>query len=100
MKPGDATQTGPARIVTLSKDPSNRNVTLGQGATACEVRFRSSATSPNGEPSLWSPGRGKPTKPTYALRSKAGNSAVVFFERGGEVRLQAGRLAAGMVAQW
>ena len=100
VKPADATQTGPARIVTLSKDPSNRNVTLGQGATAYEVRFRSSTTSANGEPSLWSPGRGKPTKPIYALRSEAGDVAVVYFEHGGEVRLQAGRLAAGIVAQW
>ena len=100
VKPANTTQSGPARIVTLSRDPSSRNFTLGQGATAYEVRFRAGNTSPNGEPSLWSPGADKPTKPIYAQRSETGDLAVVYFEHGGEARLDPDRLAEGVAAQW
>ena len=98
--PANTAQGGPARIVTLSKDPGNRSFTLGQAAGAYEVRFRTTATSPNGEPSLWSPGRGRAGVPIYASRSLAGDLAVVYFERGGEVALKAGRLPEGLEAQW
>ncbi len=100
VQPANTTQAGPARIVTLSKDPSHRNVTLGQAAGAYEVRFRTSATSPNGEPSLWSPGSGKSRTPLYALRAPAGDLAVVYVDRGGDVRLTAGRLAPGLPTEW
>lgn len=100
IKPANTTQSGPARIVTLSQDPSHRNFTLGQGGTAYEMRFRTTATSPNGEPSLWSPGGDRPAHPIYALSSEEGDLAVVYFERGGEMRLKPGRLAAGLRPQW
>ena len=52
VKPNSTSQTGPARIVSLSADPSNRNVTLGQQADTWELRLRTSATSANGIPAL------------------------------------------------
>ncbi len=52
IKPENTTQAGPARIVTVSRDFGGRNVTFGQLGGAYEVRFRTSATSPNGEPAL------------------------------------------------
>lgn len=100
VSPANTTQGGPARIVTLSKDPSNRSFTLGQAAGAYEVRFRTTATSPNGEPSLWSPGRGGAGVPICASRSPAGDLAVVYFERGGEIALKPDRLVEGLEAQW
>ncbi|WP_162006769.1 DUF1592 domain-containing protein [Roseimaritima sediminicola] len=48
-------QTGPARIVTLSGDTSNRNLTLGQDGKRFDVRMRTSKTGRNGVPSLSSP---------------------------------------------
>ena len=45
-------QSGPARIVTLSQNSSNRNFTLGQDANQFDVRFRTTETSNNGQPSL------------------------------------------------
>ena len=48
-------QTGPARIVTLSRDPSERNLTLGQDGGRLEVRCRTSTTSSNGTPAVISP---------------------------------------------
>jgi len=55
MKPANASQAGPARIVTLSQDPMARNFTLGQSASFYDVRLRTSATSRNGIPSLSTP---------------------------------------------
>ncbi len=44
-------QTGPARIVTLSKDTVQRNFTLGQENATFDVRFRTRLTDSNGLPS-------------------------------------------------
>ena len=43
-----ALQGGPARIVTLSQDPFNRNFTLGQDNNRIEVRLRTSSNGNNG----------------------------------------------------
>lgn len=53
VKPANNTQTGPARIVTLSKDTSKRNFTLGQDADEYITRLRTDdgSTSSNGTPS-------------------------------------------------
>ncbi|MDI9433499.1 MAG: DUF4038 domain-containing protein [Planctomycetota bacterium] len=65
IKPENATQAGPARIVTVSRDSGGRDFTLGQNGGAYEVRFRTTATSPNGEPSLATSGADDgPTVPT------------------------------------
>jgi PKD repeat protein len=61
VEPANTTQDGPARIVTLSANPSYRNFTLGQGRwgsyppDAYDVRLRTTDTSNNGTPSLTSP---------------------------------------------
>jgi hypothetical protein len=61
VKPGDTSQDGPARIVTLSQDPYSRNFTLGQGlwgsqaSDLYDVRLRTTTTSDNGTPSLTTP---------------------------------------------
>ena len=45
--------SGPARIVTYSNDPNNRNFTLGQEGRRYDVRLRTTNTDPNGtNPSL------------------------------------------------
>ncbi|MBN2476383.1 MAG: DUF4038 domain-containing protein [Pirellulales bacterium] len=65
IKPENTTQAGPARIVTVSRDSGGRDFTLGQNGGAYEVRFRTTATSPNGEPSLATAGADDgPTVPT------------------------------------
>jgi hypothetical protein len=54
VKPANATQGphSPVRIVTLSNGASDRNFTLGQNASAYDVRLRTTATDDNGIPSL------------------------------------------------
>ncbi|MDF1816263.1 MAG: DUF1592 domain-containing protein [Verrucomicrobiales bacterium] len=45
-------QSGPARVVTLSKNPNERNFTLGQDGSAWDFRLRTTKTSRNGLPSV------------------------------------------------
>jgi hypothetical protein len=58
IKPLDDTQDGPARILTLSADTTNRNFTLGQGlwgdlpSSLYTVRVRTTETDANGVPAL------------------------------------------------
>ena len=52
VEPSRENQSGPARMVTLSKDSTNRNFTLGQDGNQVDVRLRSLQTSNNGLPSL------------------------------------------------
>ena len=52
ITPANAQLKGPARIVTLSRNGSERNFTLGQEGARFDVRCRSSKTDRNGLPSL------------------------------------------------
>jgi parallel beta-helix repeat protein len=60
IKPANATQDGPARIVTLSASTRERNLTLGQGqwgnrpSDLYDIRLRTTERSRNGQPSLTS----------------------------------------------
>ncbi|HEY8505057.1 MAG TPA: DUF1549 domain-containing protein, partial [Gemmataceae bacterium] len=78
ITPASAGQKGPARIVTLSRDPSLRNFTLGQDGGRFDVRLRTTKTDPNGQPSLASPEGAAAARRTH----------VVFtFDRAGVWRL-------------
>lgn len=55
IKPADLLQNGPARILSLSYDPFNRNFTLGQEGSGYELRLRTTTTSENGIPASLSP---------------------------------------------
>ena len=90
-------QTGPARIVTLSKHTVERNFTLGQENATFDVRFRTKSTDSNGLPST-------ATKKNIAVkqlihvvytRSRAGQSRV--FLNGQQV---ARREVKGTLSNW
>ena len=53
VKPDNITQSGPARILTLSKDSQNRNFTLGQEGSDYAVRMKTSTTGNNGYPTIY-----------------------------------------------
>jgi regulation of enolase protein 1 (concanavalin A-like superfamily) len=97
IRPADLAQKGPARIVTLSKDPSSRNFTLGQIGPAYELRLRTTTTSPNGEPALRSSGDA-PEGYVAALRAPENDLAVIYFAAGGETVLR--RDLPGATARW
>jgi outer membrane protein assembly factor BamB len=57
IKPANASQGGPSRIVSLSQDPYKRDFTLGQDGASFDVRLRTTRTGENGmNPSLTSQG--------------------------------------------
>jgi len=78
IRPAKTNQTGPARIVTLSKNGSARNFTLGQDGEKFDVRFRTTETSKNGIPSLSSPNKSLTTKLTHVVytRNRAGRTRI------------------------
>lgn len=55
VKPANTTQGGPSRIVTLSVNPSERNLTLGQSANRYIVRLKTTTNSSNGTPAFEAP---------------------------------------------
>ena len=67
LQPSKLDQKGPARILTISKDSNERNITLGQEGDRYEVRLRTTKTSKNGIPSLKSPERSLTTDLTHVV---------------------------------
>lgn len=80
ITPANLSQSGPARIVTISRDSSNRNLTLGQDKTKFDARFRTEKTGVNGIPSL---SAGKVvTKRTHVVFSRSKNGMGTMFING------------------
>ena len=97
VQPATLDQTGPARIVTLSRDPAVRNFTLGQDGDRYIVRFRTSDTDPNGTPSLDSPEGAATTELAHVLYTRAADGTVRLYVDGREV---ATREVTGDLAVW
>ena len=71
LTPDDLNQHGPARIVSFSQDPNQRNFTLGQDGKKLIFRLRTPKTGPNGtnpEVRFGSLQAGKPTHVIVAYR--------------------------------
>ena len=100
VKPANTTQSGPARIVTLSQNTSNRNVTLGQGVTTgdqWDVRFRTTSTDGNGTPSLTTAAGTLTTELTHVVYTRAATGETKIYLDG---VLTAQGTAAGTVDNW
>ncbi|MAD80091.1 MAG: hypothetical protein CMJ50_04500 [Planctomycetaceae bacterium] len=93
VRPAKSNQTGPARIVTLSKNGSERNFTLGQDGDKFDVRFRTTETSKNGIPSLGSSNKSLTTKLMHVVytRDRAGRTRIYL---NGKQRAE-GRISGG-----
>ncbi|MCZ6795208.1 MAG: DUF1592 domain-containing protein [Planctomycetota bacterium] len=78
IRPARNNQSGPARIVTLSRNSSERNFTLGQDGDQYDVRFRTTRTSANGIPSLSSARKSLATKLTHVVytRDRTGRTRI------------------------
>jgi len=72
-------QDGPARILSLSRNPSQRNFTLGQDGSRWVVRLRTSKSSRNGLPSLET--RAKTVRPrlTHVVYTRRRDGTARFF---------------------
>jgi hypothetical protein len=77
----DSNQTGPARIVSLSRDPYNRNFTLGQSNSDLIVRLRNGLTGDNGSrPELVVPGILGTGEPRHLVMTYHGGIERVFVD--------------------
>lgn len=78
VKPTTTKQDGPARMVTISKNPSERNFTLGQEFDKYDVRFRATRTTTNGMPSTSTPAKSLAAKLTHVVytRDRSGSTQI------------------------
>ena len=97
VRPGNKKQEGPARIVTISGNSSNRNITLGQEGDRYDARFRTTETSNNGLPSLTSKSGSLNLKLTHIVytRNKAGQAEIYL-----NGKLNKSKSLSGNVAAW
>lgn len=82
IQPGNTTQTGPARILTLSKDSRLRNFTLGQEEISYIGRLRTTKTDTNGKPQISTPAGTLNTSLTHVVYSRNTSGAVKLFING------------------
>jgi hypothetical protein len=95
IQPADGNQKGPARIVSLSLDPMNRNFTLGQDGDKADVRLRTPQTSSNGTPSLSARGLGKALTHVVYTRDRRGTTRIYL-----DGKKQAEGQAGGDFSNW
>ena len=78
VRPAKTNQSGPARIVTLSKNANERNFTIGQDGEKVDARLRTNRTSANGIPSVNSPNKSLTTMLTHVVytRDRAGRARI------------------------
>lgn len=97
VRPTQAEQIGPARIVTLSLSPNERNFTLGHDVNRFDVRLRTSRTSSNGIPSLSSPARSLKTQLTHVVYTRGRSGRARLYLNGQQ---RADTTAAGDMRPW
>ncbi len=85
VKPQDARQAGPARILTLSSDPGHRNFTLGQDAGRYDVRLRATSNNENGIPSTASSEDAVRAELTHIVFTRDPNGTARIYQNGKEV---------------
>jgi PKD repeat protein len=88
VTPANAVQQGPARILSISKDPYERNITLAQGLWAqqppdvYDVRLRTTQTSANGIPSLTSPAGSLKVERTHVVYTRGADGQARIYLNG------------------
>ncbi|MEZ6060149.1 MAG: DUF1592 domain-containing protein [Planctomycetaceae bacterium] len=82
IRPADASQKGPARIVTLSKNGSERDFTLGQDGNRYDIRLRTRETSTNGIPSVSSPPQSLTAEVTHVVYTRSLSGEARIFLNG------------------
>lgn len=97
LTPENTTQAGPARIVTISKNPSERNLTLGQEKNRFDARLRTTGTTTNGMPSLSSPENTAAADKTHVVYTRDRSGRVKIYVNGKQVAEE--RLA-GSPSNW
>ena len=97
VRPAKTNLSGPARILTLSNSPNERNFTIGQEGDKYDVRLRTTKTSTNGIPSLMTGSKTLQTKLTHFVytRDRAGKTRIYLD---GKVREE--KTIPGALSNW
>ena len=97
IQPARTDQTGPARIVSISGSPNERNFTLGQDGDKFDVRLRTAKTSTNGIPSISTSARSLNTRLTHVIytRDRSGRSRIFL---NGQKKLE--KNVGGNLSRW
>lgn len=97
VTPANDTETGPARIITISGGADTRNITLAQDRTRWEVRVRSEGSTVNGLPRLRSAsGDVEPDKLTHLLVTVGGGERRLYVDG----RLRSTHAVPGRLSTW
>lgn len=78
--PNNLNQTGPARIISMSTDPGQRNFTLGQIGEDLAIRLRTTKTDQNGIPELDTQKHILAQKPTHTIITYDGNAKKLYID--------------------
>lgn len=97
IKPAQTSQSGPARIVTLSSDIQNRNFTIGQDGSALDVRLRTTGTGANGVPSTSTPGGTVNGEIMHVVYTRATSGDVTIYVNGIPVQTD---VVSGDLSSW
>ena len=85
VTPAKIKQKGPARIISLSKDTTNRNFTIGQDINKFDFRFRTTKTDRNGLPSVTSSSSEFETSLTHIIYSREKGGKTTVYVNGRKV---------------
>lgn len=97
LKPAAGDQSGPARVVTLSPNGSQRNFTLGQDGARFDVRMRTTQTNDNGIPSTSSPDKNLTTDLTHVVYTRDRNGRTRLYLNG---QLSVEKMLEGTTVNW
>ncbi len=97
IQPANIKQSGPARIVTLSSNSTNRNFTLGQDGNRFDARLRTTRTSNNGLPSLNSPAKTVNTRRMHVVYARDRSGRTTLYLNG---KRSANRNIEGGFSNW
>ncbi len=97
ITPANVEQAGPARILTLSANSSQRNFTLGQDKNQIDARLRTTSTDRNGMPSTASAAGTLQTRPTHVVFTRDASGKTALYTDG---QLQASQMRGGELSTW
>jgi hypothetical protein len=97
IHPENITQSGPARILTISRNSSERNFTLGQDGNKLDARLRTTLTNKNGMPSTVSPKGSLQAQLMHVIytRNRSGNAFIYI-----DGKQAAKKTVAGKPSNW
>lgn len=93
VSPSSLTLTGPARIATITKNASQRNLVFGQSANRYETQLKTST----GTPALQSPASSLTQALTHVVYTRSSSGSAVYYVNGVQVSTQT---TTGNLSSW